>query len=332
MPRHPNPPEMPEPLAYLNGQFVPLSEAKLSVFDMGVVHGASVTENIRTFQLRPFRLDAHLDRLLDSVRYVGFTPAPDRGELVAVVERVVEHNAALIPSGHELGIIVFVTAGLNASYVGAAGRRTASLPTVCVHTFALPFELWAEKYETGLHLVTPSVRQIPADCIDPRIKSRSRMHWYLADRQARLVDPSAVPLILDRAGHITETSSGNVFVIRGGAMLTPPPHVALGGISQSTTCELAEQLGVGVATADLTLFDALTADEVIVTSTPYCALPATRVNGSPVGDGRPGTVYRKLIDAWKTLAGVDIITQALSGASERGAAAERTPSTSLPPS
>lgn len=312
---------MTEPLAFLNGDYVPLSAAQLSVFDMGIVHGAAVTENVRTFHLRPFRLDTHLERLFHSLRYVGFQPPQGREELAAIVDRLIAHNGRLIPAGHELGVILFVTAGTHVGYVGLTGG-VPDAPTVCVHTFPLPFELWADRYQTGVPLVTPGVRQIPADCIDPRVKSRSRLHWFLADRQARRVDPQAIPLVLDHAGRLTETSAGNIFIVRGETLLTPPAQVSLGGVSQATAGELARRLGRNVIEAELTLFDALTADELLVTSTPYCILPATRVNGQSVGDGRPGPTFAALIAAWNDLVGLDIIVQSQTGAAQRRAPKE----------
>ena len=142
---------MTAPIAYLNGRFVPIDEAQLHVFDLGIVGGTSVTEMLRTFRHIPFRLDDHLDRLAESLQRVEIDPGLSWSELREISEQVVSTNAKLIPAHHDLGLIVFVTAGLNATYVG---RGLAGWLTVCVHTFPLPFELWAENYDVGLHLVT----------------------------------------------------------------------------------------------------------------------------------------------------------------------------------
>jgi branched-chain amino acid aminotransferase len=308
---------MPEPIAWLDGRLVPLSEAKLSVFDLGVVLGASITEMIRTFGHRPFRLDEHLDRMFRSLRGVGFGTELNRDELQSAALRVVEHNAKLIPESHDLGIVMFVTAGKNLTYLGLAGLEESRTPSVCVHTFPLPFELWAEKMERGQHLVTPGIRHIPAESLDPKIKSRSRLHWYLADQQAKLADPHALALALDRDGHVTETSTGNFFIVAGRTICTPPPRTALGGVSQQVVHELADRLGIEYKTADLRVYDVLNADEAFTSSTPYCLMPVTRLNGQPIGAGVPGPVYGELLAAWSELAGVDIIEQIRSGAKER---------------
>lgn len=308
---------MTEPVAYLNGSFVPITEAKLSVFDLGLVQGASVTEMIRTFAHQPFRLEEHLRRLMKSLRVVGFDVLQSEQELLDISRQVTARNAQLIPAGHDLGVVLFVTAGENLTYVGAMGAERARQPSVCVHTFPLPFELWVKKYETGQHLVIPSIRHMQPETLDPKIKSRSRLHWHLADRQARLMDPHAGSLLLDRDDNITETSSGNFCVVQQREILTPSPRNALQGVSLAVVQELAERLGLAFRTADLQTYDALTADEAFTTSTPYCLLPVTRLNGTPIGSGQPGPVFQQLLNAWNDLCGLDIMAQMRQGAAER---------------
>lgn len=311
---------MAEPIAWLNGQHVPISQAQVSVFDLGLVLGASVTEMVRTFGHQPFRLEEHLRRLYRSLRAVGFPAILPPQELEQVVRDVVARNAPLIPPTHDLGISIFVTAGKNLTYLGAAGLEEARQPTVCVHTFPLPFELWAEKCTHGQHLVTPAVRHIPPDSLDPKVKYRSRLHWYLADQQARLADPHAGALILDHEGLLAETSTGNFFVVADNRLLTPHPRTALGGVSQMVVHELADQLGIEYATADLRPYDLYNADEAFTSSTPYCLMPITRFNGRPVADGKPGPMYRSLAAAWSSLVGLDVVQQIQQGAIDRQSA------------
>ena len=308
---------MREPLAYLNGEFVPFSAARLPVSDMGVVHGATVTEMARTFGQRCFRLDRHVDRLCDSLRAVGFQIAETPAEIAGISERLIAENAALLPAGHELGLIQFVTAGTNLTYVGAAGRATSRKPTVCIHTFPLPFELWAEKYTAGQALVIPAARHVPPAALDPKIKSRSRLHWYLADEQARRIDPQAVALLLDVEGNLTETSSGNFFVVRDGRIFTPSAKNILEGVSRQVVLELAAELRIELVEQDLQAYHALTANEAFVSSTPYCLLPVTRINQTVIGDGLPGPIYNRLLAAWSGHVGLDIAAQMRSGARER---------------
>jgi len=316
---------MPEPLAYLNGRISPISQTSLSIFDMGIVMGASVTEMGRTFHHEPFRLKEHVDRLFRSIRHVGFEVDLTRESVVDLARELIDHNSRLILPHHDLGVSMFVTAGTSLIYTGYAGMATHRKPTICVHTFPLPFELWAEKYTAGQHVVTPSIRHLPPECLDPKIKSRSRMHWYLADEQARLVDPRAIALLLDRQDNVTETSTANFFIVQPGKLVTPTGRNTLHGISQQVVAELAEQFDLQYEQRDLQTYDVVNAEEAFTTSTPYCILPVTMINGRPIGSGRSGPVYDLLLKAWSQMVNLDIAGQMQSGAIERKAEFEAQP-------
>src|SRR5207247_5329056 len=134
---------MTEPLVYLNGQLVPASQAHLAIFDAGVVLGATVTEMTRTFRHRPYRLEEHLDRLFRSLKYTRMDIGMAREALGGASRELVAHNAKLIDPEDELGLVHFVTAGEFPVYAGSAGRTARTTPTVCMHTFPMPIELWA---------------------------------------------------------------------------------------------------------------------------------------------------------------------------------------------
>ena len=106
-------------------------------------------------------------------------------------------------------------------------------PTYCIHTFPLPFSFWKHYFHEGAHVVTPSIRHIPPQSIDPKIKCRSRMHWWLADQETHLVDPKAVSLCLDLNGNITETSGSNFLILQNGVLLTPSSRNILPGVSSN---------------------------------------------------------------------------------------------------
>lgn len=308
---------MEVPIACLNGRFIPASEAKLAVSDLGVVFGAAVTEMIRTFGHRPFRLEEHLVRLGNSLQEVGFPNAPAVESLRKPVLEVVQHNAALLPAHHDLGIVVFVTAGHNLTYLGAAGRALARTPTVAVHTFPLPFELWLDKFEHGQHLVVSSVRAMSEDTLSPRIKSRNRLHWYIAEHEVSAVAAGANAVLLDHDGCLTETSAANVFVVIDDHILTPRPEHCLSGISQAVVQELATQSKLPYSTADLRPQDFSRASEAFTSSTPTCLLPVTRFNQQAVGNGLPGPIFQRLVSEWSQLVGLDIAQQLRQVAQER---------------
>jgi branched-chain amino acid aminotransferase len=309
-----------EALVYLNGQMVPASQAHLAIFDAGVVLGATVTEMTRTFHRRPWRLEEHLDRLFRSLRYTRMDVGLSREQLADITRELVAHNGPLLDEEDELGIIHFVTAGEYPTYAGMAGRPARTTPTVCVHTFPLPFELWATKMRTGTHLVTPSVRHVPPVCYDPKMKYRSRMHYYLADQEARLVDPDAQALLLDLQGNLTETGGANFLLVERGAVVSPTTVNTLPGMSRAMVIELCGKLGIPFVERDLQVYDAINADEAFTASTPYCLMPVTKVNGIPVGDGKPGPLFRRLLEAWSAEVGLDIEKQILDGARRRAGA------------
>ena len=308
---------MPEPIAFLNGQLVPFSQAAVPVTDLGVVAGASVTEMVRTFGHIPFRLSDHVDRLFGSLSLCGFSTGVSRKQLEDAVGQIVEHNAPLIPATHDLGIIIFVSAGQNLTYLGEAGRAAASQGTVCVHSFPLPFELWAEKQTAGQHLASVDVLPLPNESVPPQAKHRNRLHWFRADKEARSRFPTASSLLATPDGLITETAAGNFYAVQGRTILTPTPELVLGGISQLVLREIAARLGITWEESALTFDDLLEADEAMTSSTTCCLLPVTKFNDQIIGSGQPGPVFTELITAWSDLVGVDIVRQAAQAAQER---------------
>mgnify|MGYP002628135899 CR=1 FL=1 len=308
---------MTEPIAFLNGQIVPFSQAAVPVTDLAVVAGASVTEMIRTFGHVPFRLSDHLDRLAASVELCGFPTQIDRGQIEDAISQIVGHNAPLIPKTHDLGIIIFVSAGQNLTYLGAAGREAASQGTVCVHSFALPFELWAEKQSTGQHLASVEVLPLPNESVPPQAKHRNRLHWFRADKEARSRFPTASSLLATADGHITETAAGNFYLIKDRTIFTPQRQLVLGGISQRVLRELASKLGLTWQESAITFDDLAEANEAMTSSTTCCLLPVTRFNDQIIGSGQPGPVFQELVTAWSDLVGVDIVRQAADAAQER---------------
>jgi branched-chain amino acid aminotransferase len=140
------------------------------------------------------------------------------------------------------------------------------------------------------------------------------MHWFLADREARRVDPQAMALLLDRDGHVTETSTANFLIVKRGDIISPSARRILPGISRDMVVELAGRLGIGFAERDIQVIDSQCADEAFLTGTSFCLMPVTRLNGVPIGDGNPGPVSQRLLAAWSAEVGVDIHEQIVAGA------------------
>lgn len=301
-----------EDLVFLNDRFVPASEAAISIYDLGIVLGATLTEMTRTFSGEPFRLDEHVARLYRSLHYAGIKVNLTPNEMIGKTLELIAANSAQLGEGEDLGIVHFVTPGENPIYAGSAAGNVRLEPTVCIHSFPLPFSAWRHLIADGAHVVTPSIRHIPPQCLEPKMKNRSRLHWFIAEQQSQNVDPKAISLLLDLEGNITECAGSNFLIVRGQTIYSPTSRNILGGVSMATVRELAGQLGWDWVEKDLQIYDVANADEAWLTTTPYCAAPCTRINNTQIGTGEPGPMYHKLMTAWSDLVGMDIVDQILA--------------------
>ena len=304
-----------EMIAWRNGRFLAASDLSLPVSDAGFVLGATVTEQLRTFRGVLFEPEAHGRRLAESLAITGIDLAAVCGDdqapagltlpgLLKAAQTVASENAAAGPSGGDLGVVIFITPGdLAAQHDGSGGP-----PRAVIHSFPLAFRLWSAAYERGLSLRRVQVQQVPDDCWPVRLKCRSRMHYFLADREAATAEPGSRAILEEADGSICETSTANLIAARNG-VLSPPLH-ALEGVSLAYVHTLAARAGLSWQPRRLVAADLAEADELLLTSTPSCLLPATRFEGMPVGTGRPGPVYRQLLAAWSETVGLDIAAQA----------------------
>jgi len=300
-----------EPLVYIYGEMVPASEAHIAIYDLAVVLGATVTDMTRTIGHQPFRLDDHIARFYRSAKYARIPPTASPEETKARTLELVEHNTSLIQPEQDLGIIFFMSPGVSPAYAGP-GFTGKTGSTFCTHTFPLPFQSWVELFEKGAHVVTPPTRHLPPQCLDQKIKNRSRLHWWIADQEAKLVDPKAITLLLDLDGNVTECSGSNFFIVKDETMIFPSPRNILRGISQVTAMELGAELGIPVVERDIQSYDVIHADEAFLSSTPYCLAPVTQFNGLEVGSGKPGPMFRRLMEAWSQRVGKDLIEQVMT--------------------
>jgi len=299
---------MSEPLAYLNGRYLPFSQAAISVTDGGFVQGVTVAEQLRTFGGKLFRLEQHLARLTRSLAIVGIELGMPVEKLGEIARDLAAKNHALLDAADDLGLSMFVTPGPYSTF---ATGGVAAGPTIGLHTYPLPFHLWHEKYERGESLVVTAVMQVPSACWPTELKCRSRMHYYLADKQARQKEPGARALMLNEQGYVTEASTANILVYyRDVGLVSPPKEMILPGVSAATVEELAGDLGIAFSFRSLTVDDVAAADEVLLCSTSPCVWPVTRLNGRPIGEGKSGDIARRLLAAWRELVGINIQEQA----------------------
>lgn len=298
---------MTEPLVYLDGRFRVQSEATLTLHDAGFVMGATVTDLCRTFRHKLYRWRDHLTRFQESCARTSIPLPLSAEEITTRAAELVEHNARLLKPDMDLALVLFATPGPIGYYRGESGGAGEGPVTFGMHTFPLPFGRYRRLITEGAALMVPRVRQLPRDCIDPRVKMRSRLHWWLADQEARRLDPGAMALLLDGDGHVTETAAANVLIVKHGVVLSPPRERILNGISLRVFAELCDQLGIAFAERALTPQDLLSAEEVMLTSTPYCVAGVSRLNGMPIP--WPGAIFRRLLQSWSDGVGVDIHSQ-----------------------
>ena len=300
---------MKERIAYLNGEMMPFREAGVSIVDSAVVLGCTVTEMTRTFNQKPFRLKDHMERLYRSLRYVRIDPGVDLEGMERLSMRVLEANLPMLEADEDSGLIHFITGGQIAAYADIDPGDVR--PTVCIHTIPLKTESWARFYEEGAHVVTPSIRHVPPQCIDPKMKYRSRMHFYLAEQEVKHADSEAFTLLLDIDGNVTEASGANFLIAKDDAIYSPTTRNILPGVSRATVFDLADGMGITCIEKDLQVHDVCNADEAFLASTPYCVLPVVKINGIPIKDGKPGPLVARLLEEWGKMVGVDIVAQAV---------------------
>ena len=299
---------MPRPVAYLNGQIVDAQAAVIPATDAGFVLGVTVAEQLRTFGGKLFRLDRHLQRLSHSLEIVGIDPGVPLAELGRGAEEMADRNHRLLDPDDDLGLSIFVTPGPYATFDTVAPR---SGPTVGIHTYPLPFHLWHDKYEAGQSLVVTDVMQVPSACWPAELKCRSRMHYYLADKKARQVEPGARALLLDASGQVVEASTANVLIFRANeGLISPPREAILPGVSVAVLAELAAGMKIPFVHRRLDPADIAAAGEVMLCSTSPCVWPVTRFSGQPIGNGRCGPVVKELLKKWSQLVGVEVAAQA----------------------
>ncbi len=295
-------------VAWFNGKIVPESQVLVSFRDRGFKYGDAVFDTARTFKGKIFKLEAHVDRLLRSLRYLRIDPGLTRGQFIEITHDVVERNRHLLGPDEDYWVSQRVSRGEDA----IVGESAASGPTVIVECTPLPLKARAALFRDGIPLITPSVRRTPPEALSPNAKTDNYLNMVMGDLEARAHDPAAWALLLDSRGFLSEGIGSNLFLVRDGALATPKRQQVLPGVSRAVVFELAAGLGLSVAEDDLTPYDAYTADEAFITSTSLCICPARSLNGARFGDGAiPGPVTRRLTDAFRALVGCDFVAQHL---------------------
>lgn len=297
---------MQEGIAYLNGEYVEESKAKLSIYDRGFLFGDAAYDIGRTFDHKPYRWHEHIDRFFRSLQYIQIDPGLTPEEVHSIAEEVLKRNAKMLEPNDEFMIIWRVSRGEGMFW----GEITK--PTVLIHCRKISFAAFAKKYVDGSNLIIASTRRIPSQCLDPKAKLHNKLNHILAELEARSVDPGAYVVMLDINGCLAECATQNFFIVRQGKLFTPKRDNILEGIVRLEVMELAEKLGIECIEADLYPYDLHTADEVFVTANSICIVPVSKVNSKLLGKPVPGPITKGLLSAWSEKVGFDIVQRALS--------------------
>lgn len=277
---------------YIDGEFYPKDEAKVSVFDHGLLYGDGIFEGIRAYNGRVFRLDEHLERLYMSARAILIEIPMSLAELrEAVLETLRRNNL------RDSYIRLVVTRGK-----GDLGLDPRKCPRPAVIIIADEIKLYPrEIYENGMKLIIASTRKNSPDALSPRIKSLNYLNNILGKLEA-INAGCAEAVMLDRHGYITECTSENIFLVKDGKLFTPTSVVGiLEGITRSVVMELCERMNFEVNMSFLTAHDLYIADECFVTGTGAELIPVVDLCGRPIGSGKPGPVTHKLLEAFRNL-------------------------------
>jgi branched-chain amino acid aminotransferase len=280
---------MSELLIYSNGKYVPKSEATTSLYDHGFLYGDGVFEGIRAYNGRVFKLREHIDRLYDSAKAIALNIPLTKEEMEeAILETLRKNNL------RDAYIRPIVSRG-----VGDLGLDPRKCPTPNIFIISQEWgAMYGDLYEVGLTGVTVSVRRNAADALSPNIKSLNYLNNILAKIEAN-VKGGDEAIFFDQNGYLAEGSGDNIFIVKNGKVYTPPTINNLKGITRATAIELLEEMNIEIRVENMGMFDLYTADEIFVTGTAAEAAPLVKVDGREIGDGKPGHITKKMVEAFE---------------------------------
>ncbi|MDR1696141.1 MAG: branched-chain-amino-acid transaminase [Endomicrobium sp.] len=279
---------------YLDGKLVEKADAKISVFDHGLLYGDGIFEGIRAYNGRVFRLKEHLDRLWMSAKAINLTIPITKSEMEKAVIKTLSANK--MTEGY---IRLIVTRGCGD--LGLDPRKCTLPPSVIV--IADRIALYPEElYEKGGEVITVSTRRIRPDSLSPNVKSLNYLNNIMAKMEATRAGVMEA-IMLNAEGYVAECTGDNIFIVKNGILFTPPASEgALIGITRDAAIELAKnKLKIPVREERMTIYNVYTADECFLTGTAAEIIPVVCADSREIGDGKPGKITAKLIKEFKTL-------------------------------
>lgn len=305
-------------VVYLNGKFVPESEAKISIYDSALMFGDMVFEMTRSFNGNQFKLREHIDRLFVGLSILRIPMPLSKDELEAACLETIKANSGNFAPDDEHRLMIDVSRGLLGIYQDIEGLHKGT--NVIIADFPLRWTVssMGSLFTKGINAVITSQRAIPASLMDPKIKNRSRLFYLSANIEASQYEgDNNWALLLDTDGFIAEGTGDNFFIVKNGVIYTPEGRNILRGISrQYIIDEVGPQLNMKVIEKNIEPYDVYTADEAFMTGTPFCMLPVTSLNGVAIGTGDVGPAFAALLKCWGNNVGVDIAHQIQSWTKE----------------
>jgi len=275
---------------FIDGEYFEKNQARISVFDHGLLYGDGIFEGLRVYDGRVFRLREHIERLLRSAKAILLELPYTRDEIENLVKECVALNKKA--NGY---VRLVATRGKGDLGVSPYSCPKASLIIIVDDIALYPAEL----YEKGIPIVTASSRRVGAEVFDPRVKSLNYLNNVLAKIEARQAG-CLEAVMLDGEGRVSECTADNIFIIAEGALLTPCAYESiLEGITRRTVMELAAAAGMRCEARSLTRFDLYTAEECFITGTGAELMPVTVIDGRRIGDGKPGPYTKRLVAAFR---------------------------------
>jgi branched-chain amino acid aminotransferase len=277
---------------YIDGEFFPEAEAKVSVFDHGLLYGDGIFEGIRFYNGRVFKLEEHLERLWDSAHSICLDIPMSRNEMTEALLETIRRND--LRDGY---IRLLVTRG-----VGNLGLNPAQCKRASVIIIAATVTLYPEKaYRNGLTVVTCATRRTSPSALNPAVKSLNYLNNVMARIEANLAGADEA-LMLNDQGNVAECTADNVFIIKRGEIFTPPIHAgALRGVTRSVVFDIAAELGLKISEPDITRHDVFIADECFLTGTAAEIIPVVKADGRVIGNGKPGPISTRMIARFREL-------------------------------
>ncbi len=277
---------------YVDGKFYPQSEAKLSVFDHGLLYGDGVFEGIRAYNGRIFKLDRHMDRFFHSAKAIDLKIPHTKEEMAGLIVEACRKNDI-----HDGYIRPVVTRGPGD--LGLDPRKCKKGASVVI--IAQPqINLYGKVYEKGMKVVTSSYRRVPPQSLSPSIKSLNYLNNIMARVEANQYGADEA-LMLDIHGYVSEATADNFFIVRNHTVTTPWSSTNLPGVTRETILELAPSLGLKAEERLFTLYDVWASDEAFISGTAAEIGPVVDVDGRQIGDGKPGPQTKAIMKAYRDL-------------------------------